>query len=173
MNVPGAAAGLVRSCKATPQRYEDIWKRCARTIPNWREPTAMRPKARWRFSKGTIPLSRFWTANGLLIMVLLGALLEPSQAQTDERRDACRVNINQAAAEELEKVPGIGPARAAMIVRMRRKNGPFRQVEELRALPRLTEKTLEAVQKLVTVSQCEPGPGAATKPAARRIKSDE
>ncbi len=97
--------------------------------------------------------------------MVLGALLKPSQAQTDERRDTCLVNINKVTVEELEKVPGIGRARAEMIVRIRRKNGPFRQLEELRALPRLTEKTLEAVQKLFTVSQCESGPGAATKPA--------
>jgi len=69
--------------------------------------------------------------------------------------------------EELEKVPGIGRARAEMIVRIRRKNGPFRQVEELRALPRLSEKTLKALTKLVSVSRCESRPGGAGKPAAQ------
>ena len=98
-------------------------------------------------------------------MVVLGAFLKPSQAQTDERRDTCLVNINKVTAEELEKVAGIGRARAEMIVRIRQKNGPFRQVEELRALPRLTEKTLKTIKKLVTVSRCESGPGGVTKPA--------
>ncbi len=51
--------------------------------------------------------------------MVLGALLKPSQAQTDERIDTCLVNINRAAVKELEKVPGIGRARAEMIVRMR------------------------------------------------------
>lgn len=95
----------------------------------------------------------------------LGALLKPSQARTDERRDACLVNINKVRVEELEKVPGIGRARAEMIVRIRRKNGPFRQMEELRALPRLSEKTLKALKKLVSVSRCESRPGGITKPA--------
>lgn len=165
MNIPDAAAGRGRYCRATPKRYEDISKRCARTILNWLAPTAMWLRARWRFSTGTIPHSRFWIANSLLILVALGALLKPSQARTDERRDACLVNINKVRVEELEKVPGIGRARAEMIVRIRRKNGPFRQMEELRALPRLSEKTLKALKKLVSVSRCESRPGGVTKPA--------
>ena len=164
MNVLDAAAGRVRYCRATPKRYEDISKRCARTIPNWLTLTAMRLRARWRFSTGTIRHSRFWIANSLLILVVLGALLKPGQAQTDERRDTC-LNINKVTAEELEKVPGIGRARAEMIVRIRQKNGPFRQVEELRALPRLSEKTLKTIRKLVSVSRCESRPGGVTKPA--------
>ena len=165
MNVPDATAGRARYCKATPKRYEDISKCCAGTIPNWLAPTAMWLRARWRFFTRTIPHSRFWIANSLLILVVLGALLKPSQAQTDECRDTCLVNINKVTVGELEKVPGIGRARAEMIVRMRRKNGPFRQVEELRALPRLSEKTLKTIRKLVSVSRCESRPGGVTKPA--------
>ena len=98
---------------------------------------------------------------------MLGALLTPNPAQTDEPPDACLVNINKASVQEFEKVPGIGRARAEMIVRIRRKNGPFRQVEELRALPRLSEKTLRALKKLVSVSPCKAGPGAAGGKARR------
>ena len=107
---------------------------------------------------------------------MLAALLTPSPAQTDEPPDACLVNINKASVQEFEKVPGIGRARAEMIVRIRQKNGPFRQVEELRALPRLSEKTLRAVKKLLSVSPCKAGPGAAggkARRGSRRIKSDE
>ena len=132
MNVPDATAGRARYCKATPKRYEDISKCCAGTIPNWLAPTAMWLRARWRFFTRTIPHSRFWIVNSLLILVVLGALLKPSQAQTDERRDTCLVNINKVTVEELEKVPGIGRARAEMIVRMRQKtdrSGRWRSCE--------------------------------------------
>ncbi len=61
------------------------------------------------------------------------------------------VNVNTATAAQLERLPGIGPARAAQIIRMRQKNGPFRSVEELRALPRLSEKQFQQLKKYVTV----------------------
>jgi competence protein ComEA len=99
------------------------------------------------------------------MLLTQGAHPAPSQAQTGERPDTCLVDINEATADELEKVPGIGRARAQMIVRVRLKNGPFRQVEELRALPRLSEKTLKPLRKLLSVSRCESRPGGVMKPA--------
>ncbi len=66
------------------------------------------------------------------------------------------VNVNTATAEQLERLPGIGPARAAQIIRMRQKNGPFRSVEELRALPRLSEKQFQQLKKYVTVETPKP-----------------
>ncbi len=99
------------------------------------------------------------------MLVILGPRPTPSQTQTDERQNTCLVNVNEATAEELERLPGIGRARSEMIVRVREKNGPFRNVEELRALPRLSEKSLKNLRKLLSVSRCESQPGAATKRA--------
>ena len=99
------------------------------------------------------------------MLVILGPRPSRSQTHTDERQDTCLVNINEATAEDLEKVRGIGRARSEMIVRVREKNGPFRNVEELRALPRLSEKSLKHLRKLLSVSRCESQPGAATKRA--------
>lgn len=42
-----------------------------------------------------------------------------------------RINLNTATADELEKVPGIGPALAARILTFREQNGPFHQLEDL------------------------------------------
>ncbi len=61
------------------------------------------------------------------------------------------VNINTASAEELKGLPGIGPVRAEQIIRLRQKNGGFRSVEELRALPRLSEKQFQELKKHATV----------------------
>ena len=66
------------------------------------------------------------------------------------------IDINTATVKELETLPAIGEARAQMIVRMRERNGPFKQVEELRALPRLSERQFEALRKLVTVRSEDP-----------------
>src|SRR3990167_9792673 len=42
------------------------------------------------------------------------------------------ININTADATELDKLPGIGPARAADIIAYREENGGFESIEELK-----------------------------------------
>jgi DNA uptake protein ComE-like DNA-binding protein len=42
-----------------------------------------------------------------------------------------------------------------MIVRIRQQNGPFKKVEELRALPRLSRKQFEQIRKLATAENPE------------------
>ncbi len=44
------------------------------------------------------------------------------------------VDVNHAGAPELDELPGIGPVLARRIVEHREKNGPFRSIEELRAV---------------------------------------
>ncbi len=44
------------------------------------------------------------------------------------------VDVNRADESELDRLPGIGPVLARRIVEHRRRNGPFRRVEELRAV---------------------------------------
>jgi len=43
------------------------------------------------------------------------------------------VNINTATSEELQQVPGIGPATAQKILQMRKSYGPFKSVDDLQA----------------------------------------
>lgn len=65
------------------------------------------------------------------------------------------VDINRASRSELETLPGIGVERAKLIVRMRERNGPFRNIEELRALPRLSKKQFEALRR-AAIAGAEP-----------------
>lgn len=61
------------------------------------------------------------------------------------------VDINHASVEELDTVPGIGPALAQRIVAFRRTNGPFARVEDLTRVPGIGPKTLESMREwLVT-----------------------
>lgn len=62
-----------------------------------------------------------------------------------------RVNINTASAADLEKLPGIGPAKAAAIITYREKNGPFRHVDDLTAVPGIGAKTVESLLEQVTI----------------------
>jgi competence ComEA-like helix-hairpin-helix protein len=50
------------------------------------------------------------------------------------------INLNTAAAEELERLPRVGPKTAANIIKFRSDNGPFRNVEELMQIHGMSEK---------------------------------
>jgi len=84
-----------------------------------------------------------------MIRLWLTLVLAASLAAKDPPR--APININTATVQQLQKLPGIGPARAAQVIRLREKNGPFRSVEELRALPRLSEKQFQQLKKYATV----------------------
>jgi competence ComEA-like helix-hairpin-helix protein len=76
------------------------------------------------------------------------------------------VNLNTASSEELQLGPGIGPATADKILKMRRSYGPFKSVDDLLAIRGLGPKRLEKMRKFLTV-----GKPAATKPATSPVKS--
>ncbi len=56
------------------------------------------------------------------------------------------ININTATAEQLEKgLTGIGPTKAAAIVKYREANGPFTSVNDLTKVPGIKDKALEGL----------------------------
>jgi competence protein ComEA len=61
------------------------------------------------------------------------------------------VNINTATAEQLDGLPGIGPAMATRIVEYRQKNGGFKKVEDLMNIRGIGEKNFLKLKPLVTV----------------------
>lgn len=63
------------------------------------------------------------------------------------------LDLNKASVEQLTALPGLGAERAKMIVRVREKNGPFKALEELLALPRLTGRQFEELKRLLYVSE--------------------
>ncbi len=72
------------------------------------------------------------------------------------------VNINAASAEELERVPGIGPARAEAIVRLRERVTRFRHVEDLvrvRGIGRATLRTMRPYLALDGMTTLTERPG--------------
>jgi competence protein ComEA len=60
------------------------------------------------------------------------------------------VDVNRATAEELDALPGVGPATAAAIVAERERNGPFLTVDELTRVRGIGPAKLEALAGLVT-----------------------
>src|SRR5699024_3531433 len=55
-----------------------------------------------------------------------------------------KVRLNNATAQELESLNGIGPAKAEAIIQYREENGPFKEVEDLLEISGIGEKTLES-----------------------------
>ena len=62
------------------------------------------------------------------------------------------VNLNTAPAEQLERLPGVGPKTAARIVEYRQKNGGFKKIEELMNVRGIGEKVFLRMKNQLTVS---------------------
>ena len=63
------------------------------------------------------------------------------------------VNINTASQSELETLPGIGPSKAAAILEYRGSNGPFTAVEQLDDVPGIGPATMSNLRDLVVIGE--------------------
>jgi competence protein ComEA len=63
------------------------------------------------------------------------------------------LNLNTATIQQLDQLPGIGPALAKRIVEFREKKGGFRRIEELLAVPGISERRWQYLRNLVTVEE--------------------
>jgi competence ComEA-like helix-hairpin-helix protein len=98
----------------------------------------------------------------LFFFLLPGLLLSASATAGKKKPPAQPVNINTANSEQLQQVPGIGPATADKILQMRKSYGPFKSVDDLLAIRGLGAKRLEKMRKYLTVG----GPPQSQKPAS-------
>lgn len=95
-----------------------------------------------------------------LFFALVGLVGAGDHALAEGRRDESApaaqaptgtVNINEASPEQLERLPGIGPARARQIVEYRKQHA-FKRVEELTRIKGIGKKTFARLRPLVTLS---------------------
>lgn len=81
------------------------------------------------------------------------------------------VNINTATQEQLETLKGVGPAKAKEIIEYRKKNGPFKSVDDLDKVKGIGQGLMKKIRGDITVS------GTTTvkeeKPATKEMKKDD
>jgi competence protein ComEA len=95
-----------------------------------------------------------------LLFLSLSLICSPAVPGGKKKPPLKPVNINTATSEELQQVPGIGPATAEKILQMRKSYDAFKSVDDLLAIRGLGPKRLEKMRKYLTV-----GKPAAAKPA--------
>lgn len=76
-----------------------------------------------------------------------------------------RIDPNTAGADQLDRLPKVGPALAAEIVAHRRASGPFRSLADLDAVPGVGPAVLSAVAPHVTL---RPAPSSTARSRAER-----
>jgi len=75
----------------------------------------------------------------------------PTPAADGAPATGAPVNLNTANAQQLDVLPGIGPATAATIIKDREMHGPFRSVDDLGRVRGIGDSKLEQLRGLVTV----------------------
>lgn len=87
-------------------------------------------------------------------MDALAKLQTGSAGETAKKGNAQgKININEAAAEELMELPGIGEAKAADIIRYREEHGGFQNIEEIMNISGIKEAVFDKIKDKIVVTQ--------------------
>src|SRR5579872_4373434 len=78
-----------------------------------------------------------------LSLLLVGLFLTVTLASAKKKPPATPLDLNTATTEQLEQLPGIGPAAAQAIVNFRVKSGRFQRVEDLLAIRGISQRKLD------------------------------
>ena len=93
----------------------------------------------------------------VLVYVFVSALMFASVAMSAKKPlPAHPINLNTATMEQLEELPGVGPVTAKSILDFRKKSGPFKRIEDLLAVRRISKKRFQKMAPYVTVTPAKP-----------------
>ncbi len=87
------------------------------------------------------------------LILCLGLVLAPTSVLAQKSKSTLteKVNINTATAEQLQTLPGIGPALAKAIIDHRTKNGKFGKIEELINVKGMGQKKFQKMKDRLVV----------------------
>lgn len=68
-----------------------------------------------------------------------------------ESEQTTKVNINTATQEQLESLPGIGPATASKIITYRKEKGRFNKIEDVKEVSGIGDAKFEKMKDFITV----------------------
>lgn len=63
------------------------------------------------------------------------------------------INVNTASAQDLQKLPNIGPVIAQAIINYRASHGPFTDLQQLQNVAGIGPRTYEGLQGFITLGQ--------------------
>src|SRR6202521_1677945 len=90
----------------------------------------------------------------LLSSFLFLSLIFSASADAGKKKPPAKpVDLNTATSEELQQVPGIGPATAEKILQMRKSYGSFKSVDDLVAIRGIGKKRLDKMRKYLTIGK--------------------
>jgi competence ComEA-like helix-hairpin-helix protein len=118
---------------------------------------------------------RHLAASFLFVVIFLTLAFTPALAK--KKPPSHPINLNTATADQLEEVPGIGPATAQKILDTRKSYGAFKSVDDLLSIKGIGQKRLDKMRKYLTVETTHakhhtvPAPSAAATPATSPSKS--
>jgi competence protein ComEA len=98
-----------------------------------------------------------------LLLVTLGLLASIGMA-------IAAVNINTATEQELDSLPGVGPAKAKAIVEYRKAHGDFKSVDDLKNVKGIGDKTFADLKSSIAVSGATSVPAAPAKDKKEVVK---
>ncbi len=74
----------------------------------------------------------------------------PLITEVEDNKTSELININRATLEQLDSLPGIGPATAQSIIDYRVENGEFESIDNLIEVPGIGEATLSEIREFIT-----------------------
>ena len=86
---------------------------------------------------------------GLLLAVVLCSAVTLAQKKVTPAQP---IDLNAATVQQLEQVPGIGPATAKAIVHVREKSGRYQRVEDLLAIHGISQGRFEKMKPYLYVN---------------------
>lgn len=83
--------------------------------------------------------------------VAAAAADDGADAPTGRKATTGKLNLNTATPEQLEMLPGVGPAKAERIIAFRQKHGAFKRVADLRRVKGFGRKTLKKLEPFLDI----------------------